>query len=204
MNKDHEILAKMTGFDVQSIERRISRNARNLPETLFELLAKAKNPSLLPTSHNNSVTLNFQQQEKPADVDSPNTNAQDTVIRGIPSILSVDDTDDTEAVSRMNSPRYSMYTALGWNPEMITEYLADPQNPKWNNYTTSKPPEADSAKGGPDPNVAAANARAAEYLQDNFGPKRYNPATGQWEPVKKSVFPSTFKKSFFFLNALEK
>ena len=123
MNKDHEILAKMTGFDVQSIERRISRNARNLPETLFELLAKAKNPSLLPTSHNNSVTLNFQQQEKPADVDSPNTNAQDTVIRGIPSILRQN---ETPAVASTHSDygKHSAESAAG-KPERAAAALAN-------------------------------------------------------------------------------
>lgn len=116
----------------------------------------------------------------------------------------IDETDDTETRNKMNSAKWSMYTALGWDPDVIKEYRADPHNPKWwNQYTTKKPYGSEPAVGGPQLSVDAADARSADYLNNNFGPKRYNPVTGQWEPVKRSMFPSTFKKSFFFLNTLE-
>jgi len=116
----------------------------------------------------------------------------------------IDDTDDTESRNRINSAQHSMYTALGWDPEVIKEYHADPNNPKWNQYTTKKPYGSEPAVGGPEVSAAEADARAADYLNNNFSPKRYNSVTGQWEPVRRSMFPSTFKKSFFFLNTLER
>lgn len=115
----------------------------------------------------------------------------------------IDETDDTETRNKMNSTKWATHTVLGWDPDVIKEYRADPSNPKWNQYTTKKPYGSEPAVGGPQLSVAGADAQAADYLNNNFGPKRYNPVTGQWEPVKKSMFPSTFKKSFFFLNTLE-
>jgi hypothetical protein len=115
----------------------------------------------------------------------------------------IDETDDTETRNKMHSAQHSIYTALGWDPDAIKEYRADPNNPKWNQYTTRKPYGSETAVGGPEPSVAEADARAADYLNNNSGGKKYNPVTGQWEPVRRSMFPSTFKKSFFFLNTLE-
>ena len=115
----------------------------------------------------------------------------------------IDETDDTETRNKMNSARWSIHTALGWDPDAIKEFHADPHNPKWGQYTTKKPYGSEPAVGGPQLSAAEADARSAEYLNNNFGPKRYNPVTNQWEPVKRSMFPSTFKKSFFFLNTLE-
>lgn len=279
MEKEYDILARMTGFDSRSIERKVSGHNQNLSDSLLGILAKATMQSSRPM---NSNTMNFRPQNENIPNDNPNTSSQDIVIKegsgipkqdesithanygrdsadsaaggperralenqaaaaamygrnsseqakgpqGKPFVASavatmsddprpsnieeeerinptIDDTDDTEARNRINSARQSIYTALGWDPEVIKEYHADPQNPKWNQYTTREPYGSEPAVGGPEPSVAAADARAADYLNNNSGGKKYNPVTGQWEPVRRSMFPSTFKKSFFFLNTLE-
>lgn len=279
MENQYNILARMTGFDSQSIEKKISGSTQNISEMLFAVLVKATRP-FSPVNYN---TMNFRPQNENIPNDSPNTFSQDIVIKeggagtpkqdtaqthanygkysadsaaggperralenqaaaaamygrnsseqakgskGKPFVASnvatmnddpipaniqeeeqinptIDETDDTEARNRINSATHSVYTALGWDPEVIKEYHADPQNPKWNQYTTKKPYGSKPATGGPELSIAQADARAAEYLSDNSGGKKYNPVTGKWEPVKKSIFPSTFKKSFFFLNTLE-
>lgn len=117
----------------------------------------------------------------------------------------VDDTDDTQTRKKMLSALYGAHTALGWNPETINEYNNDPHNPKWNQYTTYRPHSSDdeSGRGGPPLSIRESDNRVEQYLDNNSGAKKYNPVTGQWERVQRSMFPATFKKSFFFLNSSE-